>query len=66
MAIFQALEERGKEVPTGLFGGSAEMDIQEVDCYAIAERLLNDEMVRKVGDGPAKKNKEARKKRVGV
>ena len=65
MAIFQALEESGKRVPAGFFGGSVEMDIQDVDCYAIAERLLDDEMVQRFGDGPGRIAKKGRTKRKG-
>ena len=64
MAIFDALEQRDKKVPEGFFGGSVEMGIQDLDCYAIAERLLDDKMVQRLGDGPAKKDKKARKKQV--
>jgi hypothetical protein len=48
MAIFQALEKKGKEVPAGLFAGDARVDIQGVDCYAIAERLLRDEVAQRI------------------
>jgi hypothetical protein len=63
--IFQALEARDKIVPKGFLGGAGEPEIQQVDCYAIAERLLNDEMVRKLGDGPARQDKKVRAKRIG-
>ncbi len=65
MAIFQALEEGGKGVPAELCGGTVEMDIQDVDCYAIAERFLDDVMVQRLGDGPARKGKKARTKLMG-
>jgi len=64
MAIFEALEQRTKQAPRGFFSDGVDRDIQEVDCYAIAERLLNDELVRKLGDGPARTEKKVRKKRV--
>jgi len=51
MAIFETLEQRDKGVPAGFFRGDAEIDIQGVDGYAIAERLLSDAVVQRIDAG---------------
>ena len=48
MALHEALEEATKDVPCGFLAELGDASIELVDCYSIAEKLLDDDMVRHV------------------
>jgi hypothetical protein len=45
MGIYDALERRTSSVPRGFLDDLGDTSIVEVDCYSVAERLLNDDCV---------------------
>jgi len=48
MAIYQALEEGTRTVPRGFVADLTGFDIGEVDCYSLAERILDDDTVNRI------------------
>jgi hypothetical protein len=61
MAIFASLERRkGVGVPRGFFTKDIDRNIEEVDCYQIAERFLTNAVVLAIdqGKGAARKRSD--------
>jgi hypothetical protein len=45
MAIFESLEHRSSKVPNGFLEDLGDSDIEDVDCYSLAEGLLDERSI---------------------
>jgi hypothetical protein len=61
MAIFEALERNDKGVPKGYFSATSELEAQQVDCYWVAEQLLDDGRVGALESAHRKKKSTSKK-----
>ena len=70
MGLYDALASRTSGVPRGFLDDLGDTGIEEVDCYSVAERLLNDDCVaaidatrprRRIVPNPKRKGRNPKK-----